>query len=119
MFPSPSTALAVGDAITIGVTVTNTSTTTDTNANVAAELRACGTMRVKLACLDSDCAVENPGLLTFVNCTNLAVGVDTCGLDPTDVSGNTILITMNGTTGVDLAAGATQLKVADIQATVA
>src|SRR5438093_4844567 len=119
IFPSPSTSLQVGDPVTITITISNTSSTTPAPGTpVAAELRPFGTVRLKLACIDSDCAVENPGLLTFVGCANAIAGVDTCGLDPADPSGNTVLVTMNAS-GVALTAGASQSHIVEVNTTVA
>src|SRR6266498_1834970 len=116
--PVPSTGLQVGDSIAIGVTITNTSSTTPLPGTAAsAELRAFGTVRLRLACQDDNCLTPNPGVLTFVNCTGLAAGVDGCIPDPADPT-NTVLINI-GSAGVTLAAGATTVAVATINATVA
>jgi len=53
-----------------------------------------GTTTVTLACTDSGCTMPLPGTLTFVNCTNLAPGVCSCGLDLIDLTGNTVDIIM-------------------------
>ena len=116
--PVPSTGLQVGDSIAIGVTITNTSSTTPLPGTAAsAELRAFGTVRLRLACQDDNCLTPNPGVLTFVNCTGLAAGVDGCIPDPADPT-NTVLIQI-GSAGVALGAGAVDAPIATIHATVA
>src|SRR5690242_12817790 len=115
IFPSDST-LVINQAITMDVKITNTSSNTEPPNTNPVPATLTGTTQVKLACANSLCSSELQGTLTFNSCDKVATGVDDCALDPSDPSGNTVLITM--TSGVTLpASGVVTLVTIHVTAT--
>ncbi len=136
--------LAIGDFIDIQINVNNTSSSVPPAAivNVSAKIvnvciggannsaactvagdcdsLICGAaVSYTFACTDTTCALELPGTLTFVpvgatGCVSNVPGVTSCALDPQDVTGNTVSITVNAA-GVPLPPGAS-VAVATIRA---
>src|SRR5262249_3418335 len=73
------------------------------NANAPAILR--GVTDVTLACGDAACTVPLPGILAMTSCTDWAPGVCGCALEPSDITDNTVRITMCAD-GISLPPGA-------------
>ena len=71
----------------------------EVTAKFVANASLCGTSDVKVVM-----AFGESGTFTFQNCTNLNPHITSCALDPSDPSGNTVLIKTD-CTGIDLAAG--------------
>ncbi|MCC6767315.1 MAG: hypothetical protein IT293_21910 [Deltaproteobacteria bacterium] len=147
IFPSDGTdcpnALHLDDEIDILVTATNSASSVPPGTNVAAKLvnvcvggtnngaactqpadcnsLVCGAAVVyTLACTDTTCAAELPGVLTFVpvggnGCVSNHANVVSCSLNPDDPTGNTVDIRVDAT-GVPLAAGALNFPIATIRA---
>ncbi len=135
-------ALHIGDLVDILVTASNTSSSVPPGTNVDSKLvnvcvggvnngapctqpsdctsLVCGAAIVyTLACTNTTCSAELPGTLTFVpvggnGCVSNAPNVTGCVLDPTDVTGNRVDITVDAS-GVPLPAGS-NVSVATIRA---
>lgn len=91
---STQSALAQGTALQETITITNASITTGSGGSASVPATLAGATDVTLACADSDCTVPLPGMVIFINCTNWAPGVCGCELDPSDISDNTVQITL-------------------------
>ncbi|MCC6850299.1 MAG: hypothetical protein IT294_17550 [Deltaproteobacteria bacterium] len=147
IFPSDGTdcpnALHLNDEIDILVTATNSSSSVPPGTNVPAKLAnvcvggtnngaactqstdcnslVCGAAVVyTLACTDTTCAAELPGVLTFVpvnanGCVSNHPNVVSCSLNLDDPTGNTVDIRVDAS-GVPLAAGALNFPIATIRA---
>lgn len=83
----------VFDPVQVVVFAWNASFLHPSGSPVAATL--VGETGVKLACDDSACITELPGTLLFSSCTVVDPGVSACGLDPSDPTGNSVLIEMS------------------------
>ena len=136
------TALHIGDLVDISVTASNTASSVPPGTNVTAKLvnvcvggvnngtactqpsdctsLVCGAAIVyTLACTNTTCSAELPGTLTFVpvggnGCVSNVPNVTGCALDPLDVTGNKVDITVDAS-GVPLPAGS-NVSVATIRA---
>ncbi len=145
IFPSAGTtcptALHVTDTVDIAITLNNTSSSVPAGTNVAAKLvNVCAgglngrapctvdsqcpgssclaAVAYTLACTDTACALELPGVLTFVpvgadGCVAKAAAVVACTQDP--LNSNRVLVFVN-TAGVALGAGASFVPIATIRA---
>jgi hypothetical protein len=106
--PGSVFTVSVGLAYTETVHVTNTSVNsgeTPPNSDpVPAYITGGHVMTVHLACADTQCLTQLSGTVLFTSCDSLAAGVASCVLDPGDVTGNTVLITI-ADPGIVLAAG--------------
>ena len=147
IFPSDGTdcpnALHLDDEIDILVTATNSSSSVPPGTNVPSKLvnvciggtnngaactqaADCNSLRCgaavvyTLACTDTTCAAQLPGVLTFVpvnanGCVSNHPNVVSCSLNADDPTGNTIDIRVDAS-GVPLAAGAINFPIATIRA---
>jgi len=87
-----------GFPIKLLVNIHNTSTTNPGMDPVTAEL--IDDVRIILACADTNCVTQLPGVLTFVSCDPVA-GIASCALDPAQTNDNVVLIEPEAT-GFDL-----------------
>ncbi len=101
---STQSALAEETALQETITITNASITTGSGGSASVPATLAGATEVTLACADSGCTVPLPGMVIFTNCTNWAPGVCGCELDPSDITDNTVHITLC-TGGVSIAPG--------------
>lgn len=92
--------LSVGDTVHEVIQVTNASFDKSPGfGDIPATLT--GTTLLTLACADSACSTPLPGTLTFSGCSNKATGI-CCDVDLfDDFTGNTVFITMPGSTEPD------------------
>lgn len=93
VFPEQPT-LSTGATLHEVVRVFNTSTDTPPDGAQEVPARLSGTILLELACADPLCTTPLAGTLTFLDCSP-STGI-CCGLDPFDVTGNTVFLTMPG-----------------------
>lgn len=136
-------ALGAGELVDVAITLTNTSSSNPPGTNVTTQLRnAClgglntgngcvvdsqcpgglcdPAITYTLACTTTQCAVQLPGVLTFVavgadGCVAKSAGVASCSEDPVNPNKVRILVDAGG---VSVAAGAVQQAIATIRAQV-